>query len=219
MKIFIFSKPEVRHVDLEAKLQQAQIDFHHFFLFENLMDIKNHHSLDKLIVDLDAISNTDQVDALMNKFVSLDILLLQKTDLDSNINLEGLTESEVISCLETDIENQQLREINRNKTFFLIKISNKYKKVIKSEIDYISSEGKYSELHISDRKYSMRISLKALMELLPSYFIRVHASFIVNTNRIETINSVAQKIELDNQVTLAYSRKYKTELFSKFSII
>lgn len=105
------------------------------------------------------------------------------------------------------------------KDAFLIKINKKYKKISKNEIDFISSEGKYSNLHIGTRVYSIRTSLKNIEEVLPSQFLRVHASFIVNTSKIESINTESSQIDFEVGVSIPYSRTYKSSLLNKYSIM
>lgn len=116
---------------------------------------------------------------------------------------------------ENEIESYR----NQIKDSILIKINKRYKKIAKLDIDFISSEGKYSNLHVGTRIYSVRSSLKSLEELLPNQFLRIHASFIVNTSKIAAINTEENQIEFDAGISIPYSRKYKASLFDKYSIM
>ena len=55
-------------------------------------------------------------------------------------------------------------------------------------------------------------SLKDLEEKLPSYYIRIHKSYIVNQNNIKRINKRLHEIEMINGSVCYYSRSYYGEL-------
>lgn len=60
--------------------------------------------------------------------------------------------------------------------------------VLVSEIDYITSDGPYAELHVGDRRYVIREALQTLEERLdPRRFMRVHRSIIVRLALVEAL--------------------------------
>ena len=103
------------------------------------------------------------------------------------------------------------------KDAILIRINDKFKKIRFSDIEYMQADGKYVTLNLGDRCYSIRSSMKALLIILPDNFIRIHASFIVNTYRIESIIIQEQNIELANG-SVPFSRKYKSSILDRFHI-
>lgn len=105
------------------------------------------------------------------------------------------------------------------KDCIMIKINKRYKKFLKHDIDFVSSDGKYANLHIGTRTYSVRSSLKEVSEKLPNVFLRIHASYIVNTNKIQSINTELSCVEFEKGISIPYSRKYKSNLFGLFSIL
>ena len=70
---------------------------------------------------------------------------------------------------------------------FFIKEKNVLVKVMVRDILYIKSEDKYCILHTQKRKYVIRISLKDLLAKVPSNFMQVHRSYVVDTHRISQI--------------------------------
>lgn len=130
------------------------------------------------------------------------------------IDINQYTVSELI----TKIENGAFNYNSLSQGYFLIKINNKLKRVEFDEIDYFESDGKYLYIHTGDRKYISRSSIKDILSKLPSYFLRVHLSFIVNLRNIKHLNIKDNKIQLSvDQVP--FSRKYKPDLMSCFEIL
>ncbi|MDR0714960.1 MAG: LytTR family DNA-binding domain-containing protein [Bacteroidales bacterium] len=55
------------------------------------------------------------------------------------------------------------------------------------DIDYIEAEGDYVKLHTGKKIFLKEKTMKYLEENLPSQFIRIHRSYIVNVNRVSKI--------------------------------
>jgi two-component system LytT family response regulator len=55
------------------------------------------------------------------------------------------------------------------------------------DIDYIEAEGDYVKLHTGKKVFLKEKTMKYLEENLPSQFIRIHRSYIVNVNRVSKI--------------------------------
>jgi len=84
-----------------------------------------------------------------------------------------------------------------------------------NDIKYIESVHEYIRIHLmNDKPVLSHISLKSIEEQLPaSSFLRVHRSFIVNSNRIKVIER--NRIVFENNVYIPVSDQYKAE-FQKF---
>lgn len=98
---------------------------------------------------------------------------------------------------------------------FYVKVGNKYKIVQASDIEYMVIDGKYLDLHLADAKYSIRSSILEILNLLPENFIRVHGSFIVNIEKVESIIPSDQTVQLLNH-EVPFSRNYRKELLDRF---
>lgn len=83
------------------------------------------------------------------------------------------------------------------------------------EIKYVESMHEYVRFHLQDEKNVMTLaSMKSIEELLPSgKFMRVHRSFIVNTDRVKIIER--NRIVFDKNVFIPISDQYKAR-FQEF---
>ena len=77
------------------------------------------------------------------------------------------------------------------KDAFFIKNNHLLKKIKYDDIFWIRSEGNYIEIQSDESRFVVRQTLKEISEFLPAdKFMKVHKSYIVNINKIDTINSV-----------------------------
>ncbi|RYY76903.1 MAG: LytTR family transcriptional regulator [Gammaproteobacteria bacterium] len=82
------------------------------------------------------------------------------------------------------------------------------------DIEWIEASGNYANLHIKDSVYPMRITMDKLEKLLPSNFVRIHRSTIVNLEKVqevESLDSGDHQVTLHNKKTLTLSRRYREE--------
>ncbi len=114
---------------------------------------------------------------------------------------------------EFEILEKELHFLKEEKTKENKFINLKSKAVLNiSDILYIKSDGHYIEYYTinKDNPEIDRNSLNAILKILPSSFVRIHKSFIVNIYHIKIIKST--KIMLENGVWINLSRTYKQNL-------
>ena len=101
--------------------------------------------------------------------------------------------------------------------FIFAKSDNKnYHKICIRDIQCLEAAGNYSDIHTSDKKYMSSFKFKDLENIFyPKGFIRVHRSFIINTQHIRSINTEENLIQLENLNTIPLSRTYKQQLLNK----
>ncbi|MDZ7657775.1 LytTR family DNA-binding domain-containing protein [Fodinibius sp.] len=103
----------------------------------------------------------------------------------------------------------------------LVKNSDKNIFVDVSEIRWIECSGNYLKLHLPEKSYMIRSSLKNLKSKLnPLQFVRIHRSWMVNINEVKEIEpwfSGDSKVILSDGKTLRMSRNYKDNL-EKFTL-
>ena len=106
-------------------------------------------------------------------------------------------------------------KIEGDEKFLFIKSEYKIVRINLSEIKYIEGMREYVRIHIESQKPVMALmSMKKMEEFLPhKNFMRVHRSFIVNLDKITTIER--NRIIFDEDVFIAVSDQYKAK-FQEF---
>lgn len=112
---------------------------------------------------------------------------------------------------ETDMEEKQDTTVIKDALF--IKEKHMFTKILLSDILYIRSDDNYLELHTSRKKYTIRETLKNMLnQLPPNFFFRVHKSFIINLHAITGINYVHVII---NDIEIPITNDNRNELLSR----
>ena len=103
---------------------------------------------------------------------------------------------------------QLIVEKEKAKQEVLDLVSNRHKvRIPFDDIFYIESMSDYIKVHSkSQPEVVSKEKISALSDRLPGNFLRIHRSFIINTNKITRFNS--NEVEI-NQLTLNIGRSYK----------
>lgn len=96
---------------------------------------------------------------------------------------------------------------------FFVKEKNALIKLPMGNIHFIEAEDKFCTLHTAQRKYVVRISLHDILTKLPSNFVRVHRSIVVDAGKILKMDLTTNEIHLE-KVTLPVGSTYKESLLS-----
>jgi DNA-binding LytR/AlgR family response regulator len=93
------------------------------------------------------------------------------------------------------------------KDYLFINVQKKKVKILFSEIAYIESQREYIRIVTTKKEYTSKISTHEIENLLPAHlFKRIHRSFIVALNKIESYN--AEMVEV-NGVSIPIGRGYR----------
>jgi DNA-binding LytR/AlgR family response regulator len=104
-------------------------------------------------------------------------------------------------------EKSQSNEIQETKDFIFLTIQKKKVKILFSEILYIESQREYIRIVTTKKEYSSKISTHEIEALLPAtLFKRIHRSFIVSVNKIESYT--AEMVEV-NGISIPIGRGYR----------
>jgi DNA-binding LytR/AlgR family response regulator len=107
-------------------------------------------------------------------------------------------------------EKQKRTETTDTKDFIFLNVQKKKVKILFSEILYIESQQEYVRIITTKKEYITKMSTHEIESLLPSsLFRRIHRSFIVSVNKIESYT--AEVIEI-NGVSLPIGRGYRDVL-------
>jgi len=109
----------------------------------------------------------------------------------------------------------EVSTIQTNEQFLFIKSEHKIIRINFNTITYIEGMRDYVRIHLDNQKPIMTLAgIKKIMEHLESLkFMQVHRSFIVNLNKITTIEN--NRILFDNNIYIPVSEQYKSQ-FQKY---
>jgi two-component system, LytTR family, response regulator len=104
-------------------------------------------------------------------------------------------------------EIQKPAENPEAKDFIFLNVQKKKVKILFSEIVYIESQREYIRIVTTKKEYISKMSTHEIEALLPSpLFKRIHRSFIISINKIESYN--AEMVEV-NGVSIPIGRGYR----------
>ena len=100
-------------------------------------------------------------------------------------------------------------ETDNDDTLFL-KTEHRMVRISISGIKYIEGMSEYLKIHLEDQKPVVVLySMKKLEERLPSYFMRIHRSYIINLKKIQEVNK--NRVILDAQTYLPIGDLYREQ--------
>ncbi|MBC6367518.1 hypothetical protein DDT91_12015 [Algoriphagus sp. AK58] len=100
---------------------------------------------------------------------------------------------------------------------FFIRSNSALVKLKFEDIIYLEADANYTQIFTSGKKYSIRASLKELEEKIKDKrFARVHKSFLINLEKIESIH--AESIQIDNREIPIGRQQYRW-LLSQIKIL
>lgn len=86
-----------------------------------------------------------------------------------------------------------------------------------NEIDYVEAMGDYISIHAAKKRYTIRSTMKAIEDKLnTTQFIRVHRSFIIALDKIETIEE--NSIEIDGKI-IPLGENYRSNFYKVLNVI
>lgn len=101
----------------------------------------------------------------------------------------------------------------RNSDTITVKADHKLYKIKLDEISHIEGLREYVAFHLPQRKIVALESLKRLEEILPGNFKRVHKSYIVNTDLVDSISG--NEIEM-GAIKIPVGKSYKDQVMDLF---
>ena len=107
------------------------------------------------------------------------------------------------------------RSTERESRLF-VKEGNKLVKIELKEVKYFKSEANYIAVVLKDQKILTLMTLKELESKLPDFFQKVHRSYIVNLNSIDSIDNNSIEIGKDY---IPVSQRYENDLFKKIDFL
>lgn len=100
-----------------------------------------------------------------------------------------------------------------------VKQNNLLRKIPIEDVLWIKTEGNYSLIHTVGKKYILKLSLKKVLEQLPSdYFIQIQRAYIIALPKIEDIDISTNEVII-NKERLPLGRNFRDSLFSCLKIL
>lgn len=107
-------------------------------------------------------------------------------------------------------EKVESTETEDKKDYLFLNVQKKKVKILFSEIVYIESQREYIKIVTTKKEYLSKMSTHEIESLLPpQLFKRIHRSFIVSVNKIESYT--AEEVEV-NGMTIPIGRGYRDSL-------
>lgn len=108
------------------------------------------------------------------------------------------------------VERLQIKESPEIKDYLFLTVQKKKVKILFSEIVYIESQREYIKIVTTKKEFVSKMSTHEIEDLLPVHlFKRVHRSFIVSLNKIESYT--AETIEV-NGISIPIGRGYRDSI-------
>jgi len=86
-------------------------------------------------------------------------------------------------------ESQSVVTKDQELDSLFLKTEHRVVRITIADIRYIEGMSEYVKIYLEGQKpITVLLSMKKLEEQLPSYFMRVHRSFIINLNRVQEVN-------------------------------
>jgi two-component system, LytTR family, response regulator len=104
-------------------------------------------------------------------------------------------------------KKETMEEKTAGKDFIFLNVQKKKVKILFSEILYIESQREYIRIVTTKKAYLSKMGTQEIEDLLPpALFKRIHRSFIIAVNKIESFT--AEEVEV-NGVSIPVGRAYK----------
>mgnify|MGYP003648070421 CR=1 FL=1 len=134
-----------------------------------------------------------------------------------SIELESaLAEKTLRAKLEFKLE--QMQQHQKSETLN-INSAGKIEKIATQDIFYCQASGDYVEIYLQSRELLFSGSLKSMAEQLPTIFVRVHRSYVVNIDKVISLKRDGENgyLVLSNDAQIPVSRRMMPQVRETFS--
>jgi DNA-binding LytR/AlgR family response regulator len=106
--------------------------------------------------------------------------------------------------------NEHRKLLEERRDFIFVNVQKKKVKILLSEVLYIESQREYIRIVTTKTEYQSKMGTQEIEDMLPSiFFKRIHRSFIVSVNKIDSFT--AEMVEI-NGVSIPVGRGYRDVL-------
>ena len=122
---------------------------------------------------------------------------------------------------ELDVYSTLVSESTNGKDYIFVKNKSKLIKISVEDLFYVEALKDYVNFYAKHGKYTIHSTMKDVESKLPGkFFARVHRSFIVNLDKILSIEHVNGRLQLEGlEKSVPIGGSYKDELLEKFNLL
>ncbi|MBL57915.1 MAG: hypothetical protein CMP61_12085 [Flavobacteriales bacterium] len=122
---------------------------------------------------------------------------------------------------ELDIYSALASESQNGKDYVFVKNKSRLIKISVEDLFYVEALKDYVNFHARHGRYTIHSTMKDVEAKLPvKFFARVHRSFIVNVDKILSIEHVNGRLQLEHvEKSIPIGGSYKEELLAKFNLL
>jgi DNA-binding LytR/AlgR family response regulator len=106
-------------------------------------------------------------------------------------------------------------QINKNRLF--MKENNAYHNVLADDVLFVEALGDYVVVNTRNKKYTLLTTMKQIEQKLPEQkFMRVHRSYIINIDHVETFDGGLMVID---KKLISVGKSYKKNITAKLNLV
>lgn len=195
--------------DLELLIRNVFTNCENLYLYDNVNDIsKVLNNIDVLFMDI-KLKNSNGITFIKNNKIYLDnTKIIYITGYDY---VEDIFETNPFYYLKKPITIEKLKKVYskiiKEDNYLAIKNNKEIIRVSIKDIMYIESMARVILFHLkNDEIIRTYTTIDSVKKNLPSYFIQIHKSFIINMKNIKSYKK--NEIKLTDETKLNISRNY-----------
>jgi len=198
--------------------------------FDNAIDAYNllkSETVDLLFLDIDMpeMSGMELIKSLENKPMVVMITGRKEFAIEAyelavvDYMVKPVTYARFLKAVEKVTGNMSKNVLDTTaKGDIYVKADSKIVRISLKDIKFVEALSDYVIIHTDKKKYIVHSTMKGITNRLPAgEFARVHRSFIVNINQIETIEDMSNIIMPNKIIPIGAS--YKSDFFNKLNFL
>jgi two-component system, response regulator PdtaR len=232
INILIIEDEEILAWDLREKLRKEG-----YHVVENVssgaeaLEVFQQNEIDLILCDINIDGEWDGIETMNNILKIKQVPIIYLTALSDKETIERAKHTQPAAYVTKPFQLQNLRiaidlaihseekEYNRETIlqiddYIFIKQNYQFVKTHLNTILYLEADGNYTHLVTTEKKYTLYMSISSMLERLNfDKLVRVHRSFALNMDKIDTFND--QEVFVGTHI-LPLSRSYKEEFMKMF---
>lgn len=159
---------------------------------------------------LEKAKNTFPASYLVKPFTTNNLLV------SVELALHNFAYQKTVANANPSVLNDAEDDIYLKQDFVFIKEGQAFIKLQQADVVYMEAQDNYVKLFTGEKNYLIRCTLsKAQEKMKPDYFVRIHRSYCININKVDSFTEHEVMI---NEIKIPIGRNYKDEFVSRFEL-